>query len=88
MKNSLQVLLFAFCFSLYQKIPVERCEIYYLKYNLKEIIKFNKPMMKIAKCMVDDYIKHHHPQIYSQNKFNLENFSSLISKKNKLEDYI
>jgi len=88
MKNKLQVLLFAFCFSKYQKIPVEWCEIYYLKHNKKEIIKINDPMMKLAKHAVDEYIKHHHPQIYSQRRVSAINLSKLISKKTKLEEYI
>ena len=88
LKNILQVLLFAFCFSMYQKIPVERCEIYYLKYNKKEIIKFNDPMMKLAKYMVGEYIKYHHPQIFLQKRVPSNNLSRLIPKKTKLEDYI
>ena len=88
MKHVLQVLLFAFCFSNYQKIPVEWCEIYYLKHNKKEIIKFNDPMKKFAKFVVDKYIKHHHPQIYSQKRVISKNLSKLVPKKTKLENYI
>ena len=88
MKNALQVLLFAFCFSKYQKISVEQCEIYYLKYNKREIINFNESMMRLAKYMIDEYIKHHHPQIFSQKTIPSKNLSGLISKKTKLENYI
>lgn len=87
-KNKLQVLLFAFCFSKYQKIPVEQCEIYYLKCNKREIIVFNEQMIKHAKDMIDKYITYHHPQIYSQKKIPSKNLSGLIPKKIKLEDYI
>lgn len=87
-KNKLQVLLFAFCFSKYQKIPVEQCEIYYLKCNKREIIVFNELMMKHAKDMIDKYISYHHHQIYSQKKSPSKNLSGLIPKKIKLEDYI
>ncbi len=87
MKHAFQVLLFAFCFSKYQKIPVEQCEIYYLKHNKREIINFNEPMKKLAKYMVNEYIKHHYPQIYSQNRVTSKNLSELIPRRSKLEDY-
>ena len=87
-KNKLQVVLFAFCFSKYQKIAVEQCEIYYLKYNKREIVIFNEQMMKHAKDMIDEYIEYHHSQIYSQKRIPSKNLSVLIPKKIKLEDYI
>jgi len=87
-KNKLQVLIFAFCFSKYQKIPVEQCEIYYLKSNKREIVIFNEKMIKDTKDKIDEYIEHHHPQIYSQKRIQSKNLSGLIPKKIKLEDYI
>jgi len=88
LKNMLQVLLFAFCFSKYQKIPVEWCEIYYLNHNKKEIIKFDTPMMKLAKYSVDEYIKHHHPHLNLQKNVSSKSLIKLSIKKNKIEDYI
>ena len=87
-KNILQVLVFAFCFTKYQKIPVEWCEVYYLKQGIKEIIKFNDSMMKLARYVVDEYIKHHHPQIYSKIRISSKNLSRLIPKKTKLVEYV
>ena len=88
MKNILQVSLFAFCFVKYQKVPVEWCEIYYLKHNKKERIEFDNLMMDYSKYVVDEYIKHHYPQIYSQTRVSSKNIIRLMPKKTKLEEYV
>ncbi len=79
MKHKLQILLFAFCFSKYQNVPIDHCEIYYLNYNECEIIEFNNQIMKQVKKKIDLYIKHKYPALISKNKLKSRTFEKSLT---------